>query len=169
MERIANGIDRLNRWVGRLAQYLVLILILVTVYEVVMRRIFGRPTVWGFELSTYLYGVFFMLAFGYTHSMKGHVSIDILEERLSPKARAVLRVACFFVFFVPFVGIVWWQCVKFAATSWSQWEHSWTPWKPPIYPIKTFMPLAFGLLLLQGAADVLRDVQWLLKRGDRGA
>ena len=147
----------------------ILVLVLVTVYEVIMRRVFDRPTVWGFELSTYLYGIFFMLALGYTHSVKGHVAIDIIEERFSPRVRVLLRSLCFFLFFVPFVGVLWWQSVKFAATSWVQWEHSWTPWRPPLYPIKTVLPVAFGLLLLQGVADFLRDVERLMRGKAGGA
>ena len=100
MIRVADWIDRLNRGVGRVARYLVLALVLVTGYEVLMRRVFDRPTVWGFELSTYLYGIFFMLALGYTHSVKGHVAIDIIEERFSPRVRVLLRSLCFFLFFV---------------------------------------------------------------------
>jgi len=169
MKTIADFIDRLNDRVGRFAKYLITILLFVTLFEVVMRRVFGSPTIWGFELSSYLFGLFFMLSLGYTHLQKGHVTIDVFEERLSPSNRAVLRIVTFALFFVPFVGVISWQSVRFAQCSWSQWEHSATTWKPAIYPIKTIMPLAFGLLLLQGFAGLLRDIRRLRKGADDGA
>ena len=36
-------------------------------------------------------------------------------------------------------------------------------WQPPLYPIKTVIPVAVGLVLLQNMAELLRAVLTLLK------
>jgi TRAP-type mannitol/chloroaromatic compound transport system permease small subunit len=38
-----------------------------------------------------------------------------------------------------------------------QWEHSWSAWKPALYPYKTVIPVSLFLLLLQGAANFIRE------------
>ncbi len=38
-----------------------------------------------------------------------------------------------------------------------QLEHSWSAWKPPLYPYKTIIPVSLFLLLLQGAANFIRE------------
>ena len=49
--------------------------------------------------------------------------------------------------------------VSFAAESWAVLEYSnKSMWQPPLYPIKTVIPVAVGLVLLQNIAELLRSV-----------
>jgi TRAP-type mannitol/chloroaromatic compound transport system permease small subunit len=43
-------------------------------------------------------------------------------------------------------------------TSFTQSEGTGTPWNPPIWPVKLAIPIAGALLLLQGIANLLRDL-----------
>jgi len=45
-----------------------------------------------------------------------------------------------------------------------QWEHSWSAWKPPLYPFKTIIPVSLLLLLLQGLANFIRE--WYQLKGE---
>jgi len=158
MRRLARWIDAVNEWVGRATSLLIVVLTVLVCYQVFRRYVLNRPTIWEFETSTYLFGLFFMLGAGYTHLKNGHVAIDILEQRLPPRRRAILSLAGFLILFVPFVAIMTWQSVDFAARSWATDEHSASTWGPPLSPVKTAMPVGFGLLALQGIAQFLKDL-----------
>jgi TRAP-type mannitol/chloroaromatic compound transport system permease small subunit len=65
---------------------LALPLLVVVVYEVVMRYAFNAPTTWGFEATTFLYGVHYMLGLAYCDVYGGHVRVDIFTSRMPQKA-----------------------------------------------------------------------------------
>lgn len=154
---IERSINKLNERVGVMTSYLVLPLVLVVVWEVVMRYVFNAPTSWGFEATTFIYGVHFALGFSYAHLHNGHVSIDVFESKLPHKPRTILRLLTNLIIFLPSVGMLTFASVIYAADSWQNWERASTSWGPPIYPFKTLMAIGFLLLFLQGAAKLIGD------------
>ncbi len=161
MVRLEKGINNLNEYVGTYDAFLILPLILVVVYEVIMRYAFNAPTVWAFEATTLLYGVHYMLGLGFTHKHNGHVAIDVFESRLAQKPRAVLRVITNLIIFIPAIGMLSIWSVLNALTSWQTLEKASSSWAPPIYPFKTLMAIGFVLLFLQGIAKLIGDIRSL--------
>lgn len=161
MQSISRAIDALNEKVGAYSAYLILPLVGVVVYEVFMRYVFDAPTSWAFEMTTFIYGVHFMLALAYAHKYDGHVAIDVFEARMSPRPRTLLRIISNLVIFIPTIGLLAIWSVKYAATSWSQWENASSSWAPAIYPYKTLMAIGFILWFLQGVAKLLQDFRSL--------
>lgn len=164
MQIVANGINGLNQKVGWLTSYMALPLIIVVVYEVMMRYLFNSPTIWAFEATTLIYGSHFILGFGYTHKFDGHVAIDVFEARLPAKPRTWLRIIVNLVVFMPTIGMLSIWSVIYAATSWKNGELASTSWAPPIYPFKTVMAIGFILLLLQGLAKLIEDFRSLSQK-----
>jgi len=158
---VEQSINNINTWTGRLTAYLAIPLILVVFYEVMMRYLFNAPTTWGFEATTFIYGIHFVLGFAYTHQHDGHVSIDIFESRLAERPRTILRIIVNLVLFVPTIGLLAIWSVLYAATSWKNWELASSSWAPPVYPFKTFMAIGFVLLFLQGLAKLIHDFRSL--------
>jgi len=158
---IKRSIDTLNEKVGALTSYLALPLIVVVVWEVVMRYVFNAPTTWGFETTTFIYGVHFVLGFSYTHLHDGHVAIDVFESKLPKKPRLILRLLTNLIIFIPAVGLLAAWSIIYAADSWQNWELASTSWAPPLYPFKTLMAIGFVLLLLQGLAKMIGDFRAL--------
>lgn len=157
MQIISRSIDALNEKIGVYSSYLVLPLVGVVVYEVFMRYVFDAPTSWGFEMTTFLYGVHFMLALAFAHKHDGHVSIDVFESRFPTKVRTKLRIISNLVIFIPTIGLLTIWAIKYAITSWGFWERASSSWAPAIYPYKTLMAIGFVLLLLQGLAKLIQD------------
>jgi TRAP-type mannitol/chloroaromatic compound transport system permease small subunit len=155
------AIDALNEKVGFYTAYLILPLIGVVAYEVLMRYAFDAPTSWGFEMTTFIYGVHFILTLGFAHKHDGHVSIDVFEARLPKKTRTILRIISNLVLFVPTIGMLTIWSVLYAKTSWLGWERASSSWAPPVYPYKTLMALGFFLLFLQGVAKLIQDFRAL--------
>ncbi len=161
MQAISRAIDGLNEKVGVVNAFLILPMVGVVVYEVFMRYVLNAPTSWGFEMTTFIYGVHFVLAFGYTHKHDGHVSIDVFEARLPERTRALLRVVTNLAIFLPTIGLLSVWSVIYASTSWQNWELASTSWAPKVFPYKTLMAVGFILLWLQGLAKLLQDLRSL--------
>lgn len=161
MLKIDSAIDTLNEKFGFYASYLILPLIMVVVWEVIMRYGLNAPTSWAFELTVFLYGAHYCFALAYAHKHDTHVSIDVFEARLSPRPRTMLRIATNLFLFIPAIGLLTYHTCVLAANSWQQWEHASSSWAPPIYPVKTLMALGFILFFLQGVAKLIQDIRSL--------
>lgn len=167
MPAIDRGIDALNEKVGRATALLAIPLIGVVVYEVFMRYVFNAPTLWAFEMTTFIYGVHFVLGASYTLKVDGHVAVDVFEARLRPRWRARLRILTYLVLFLPSVLVMAVGAVIYARDSWANWERNSTSWAPALYPYKTLMAIGFVLLLLQGVSKLVADLR--LARAERPA
>ena len=166
MEKIKsfiNTIDAINDWTGKIFSWLIIPIIAIVVYEVVLRKVFNAPTIWAFELTTILYGVHFMLGAPHTLLHKGHVSVDLIYSRFSPKVQAYIDVVTYILFFFLFNIVLLWMGTKFAWTSIEMLEKSQSPWRPPLYPIKAIIPVTFFLLILQGISKFIRDLTFIIK------
>ena len=166
MRRTLQSIERLNEWIGRICSVTILAITAIVVYEVVLRYVFNSPTIWGFETTTMLYAFYFMIVGGYTLLHSDHVSVDFFYERLSSKGKAVLDIISYIVFFFPFTTVLLIYGYRFARDSWAIREKSWSVFAPPVYPVKTVIPVTALLLLIQGVAIFVRRVAILAGKGD---
>jgi TRAP-type mannitol/chloroaromatic compound transport system permease small subunit len=162
MRKLSQAIDRLNTLIGIACSYSVLLVAGVVLLEVCSRRILGAPTVWSFELFVMLYGFHFMMTVPYGLLVRCHVNVDILYDRFSPRTKAILDLVTFALFFFPFTCGLLWASIPFALQSWAELETSWSVWSPPVYPIKTVIPVAFFLMILQGVSECIK--RWLFIR-----
>jgi TRAP-type mannitol/chloroaromatic compound transport system permease small subunit len=156
-DRFCDAVDRLNLWMGRCWALAIFVVTLAVLYEVVARTAFGTPTLWSNETTIYVSAVAYLIGGGYALLYRRHVRIDLLYDRLSPRTRAKLDLVTF-LFFVIYVGGLVWVGTTMGWTSFTQSEGTGTPWNPPIWPVKLAIPAAAALLLLQGIANLLRDL-----------
>jgi len=161
MLKLERALSALNEKIGFLSSFLILPLVGVVTFEVMMRYGFDAPTTWAFEMTTFLYGMHYMLTLGYAHKYDGHVAIDVFESKLPNKPRTIMRIITNLVIFIPTIGMFSVWSVIYASTSWQGWERASSSWAPPVYPYKTIMAIGFILLLLQGIAKLLHDIRSL--------
>ncbi|MDT8272056.1 MAG: TRAP transporter small permease subunit [Desulfomonilia bacterium] len=156
LQQFLRTIDKTNEWVAKVLSFLIIVIILATIYEVIMRYFFGAPTIWAFEFNYLVYGPYFLLAGAYTLALGKHVNVDILYGKLSARRRAIvdLITAPVFFFFIYTMLVYGW---RFAWNSVLVRETLSSAWGPPVYPIKLCIPLAALLLLLQGISKFVRD------------
>jgi len=164
IEKFIAGVETVNSITGKACSYSILLMMLLVVYEVFTRRILNAPTVWTYEAITMAFGFHFMMVMAYTLMHKSIVSVDLLYNKLGVKNKARLDLLTYAVFFLPFVGGVFFYSLAFAADSWMRLERSWSVFAPPVYPFKAVIPAAFGLLLLQGLAEFLKRI--LILKGE---
>lgn len=155
-------IDRINEWVGKIFAFLLIPLMLIVVFEVLSRRIFGSPSVWTFDVSTQIYAFIFLMAAPYTLLQGRHTSVDIFTSRLNPKTRALIDIFTYLVFFFPFVFIIFIEGFTYAKLSVELLEMQRTAnWEIPLYPLKSAIPVMFFLLFLQGGSIFIKKILFL--------
>ena len=162
MKLVLDIIDSISEFTGRVCRWAVAVLAVIMCYEVFSRYVLGKPTIWSFETSVMVYAFFFMMCASYALLYKSHVAIDFFYERLSKKGQALLDIISTSIFFFPFLLVVLIEGTKFALDSWMLLEKSWSDFAPPLYPIKTVIPVTALLLILQGFAGYYRNIQILL-------
>jgi TRAP-type mannitol/chloroaromatic compound transport system permease small subunit len=157
ISRFCDAVDAVNAWTGLVCGFAIAVVTGVVIWEVVARGMFASPTVWANETTVYLSAVAYLVVGGYALLHRRHVRIDVIYERLAPRTRAKLDLFTF-VFFVLYAGTLVWIGGDMAWASIQQGETTGTPWSPPIWPVKLAIPVAGLLLLLQGTANLLRDL-----------
>jgi len=155
--------DGCSEWSGRIFVWLIIPLAVLVVFEVISRRFLDSPHIWSTEVIDFIYGPHFMLAAAYTLLYKAHVKIDVVYDNFSPRTRGILDIITYMVFFFPFCIIVLYQGVIFAHTSWAMGETSDSAALKVVPLVKTVIPVAMGLLLVQGIATYIRAIIQTIK------
>ena len=159
-------IDSISTGVGKFAGFLILALVFTVLFEVVARYAFNAPQFWSFHMTRWLWGASAILGGVWTMQRRRHIAIDVVPQRLSPRARTILSLVTYTLFFFPLMVAYLWGVTDQAMWSWSHMEvdrGAEAIWVVPIYPIKTLIPIAVFLLLLQGIANCIRDLRFVIK------
>ncbi len=166
MHRFIFLVDSFSAWVGKAFAWCILLLTFGTAYEVFVRYALRDPTSWAFDISYMMYGALFMMGGAYTLSRDGHVRGDVLYRLWPPKIQATIELILYFLFFFPGMLALIIAGADYAAESWSYNYGTGevsinSPANVPISQFKTVLPVAAGLLLLQGIAQVCRCIACL--------
>jgi TRAP-type mannitol/chloroaromatic compound transport system permease small subunit len=157
MQKLLLFIDRMSTWLGHTFAWLIVALTLLITWEVFSRYVLNTPHAWAFDVQMMLYGGLFMMAGAYTLSKNGHVRGDVLYGFFPPRLQAGIDLVLYVLFFIPGVIALTYAGWSFAAESWAINEHSSISADgPPIYPFKSVIPIAGGMLLLQGIVEIVR-------------
>ncbi len=157
LHAVVRALDIPGRWAGKLVAWLIVPMVAVLVYEVISRYALGSPTIWAYDMTYMLYAAIFMLGAAYALGTDSHVRADFLYNILPPRYQALIDATFYVLLFFPAIGIFTWLTYDFALVSWQRQETIPTsPWMPPIYPLKTVMPVTGVLLLVQGVSETLK-------------
>jgi TRAP-type mannitol/chloroaromatic compound transport system permease small subunit len=166
LKKILHGIDKLNDFIGKIDSYLLIIIIVATFYEVVVRYFMKNPTSWSNELCSIIFGIYMMLGGGYVHMKKAHVSMDIFSSRFSARTKAVVGIVTS-VFTFTFLIVLIWKGGQRAIQTIQMNEHSTTVWAPSMIPTRLALPVGCIFFLLQVIAEFIRNIIILVK-GEAG-
>ncbi len=150
-------VDRVTLAISRVAMLLFGIIVVATSYEVVMRYLFGSPTIWANELSLMVAGIGYLFAGVYAMQRRDHIRITPLYDLAPPRLRRLfdlLALLCILTFAVGMV-IGGWQS---AWRSLSNFERFGTAWDPPIPALlKPLILLTTVLIAIQAVSNFLVD------------
>ncbi|NWG02707.1 MAG: TRAP transporter small permease subunit [Syntrophaceae bacterium] len=156
MKIILEVIDSISDWTGKIFSFLIVIITGVILFEIIARYIFGKPTTWAFEISLALYGIYVALLGAYTLVTGGHVNVDILYARFSPRTKAGVSLFSWSIFFLWCGALVWTGWIR----GWESLmirESESTAFGCPIYPVKLSLAVGGFMLFLQGLAGYIRN------------
>lgn len=157
-------IDQFTEKTGLLLAWLCVLMALVTGAVVLLRYGFSFGSIALQESVTYMHGAVFMLGAAFTLKRGGHVRVDIFYRDMSPRARAWTDSIGGIVLLLPFclfVLLISWPLV---AAAWASLEGSPDPGGiQAVFLLKSLIPLLAISLLLQGVAEILRNVLFLLE------
>ena len=153
---LARLIDALTERIGRLVIWLVLVATLISAGNALARYALGESSNAWLEIQWYLFGAMFLLAAGYTLKHHGHVRIDIFYNRLGPRGQAWIDLAGGLLFLMPMAGLLMWLSWPMFMDAWLTHEMSPDAGGLVRWPVKLLLPLGFGLLALQGVAEVIK-------------
>jgi len=156
--RLIRVCDAINERIGRALAWLTLGVVAVTLAVVVMRYGFSFGRIWIQEIAMYLHAAVFMLGAAYTLQHRAHVRVDIFYQRLRPRTRALIDLCGGLAFLLPVACFIGFWSWGYVANSWSRLEGSpETGGLPLVFVLKTFIPAAAALLIVQAAAEIARN------------
>ncbi len=162
--RFVKAIDEVSEKTGAFSAWLVIPLMLVVIYEVVMRHLFNAPTGWGYDTCWMLFAAQFLIGGAFTLLRKGHIRIDIIYGVLSERAKLIYDTLIVIVVILLPMLLLTYAGIIFAAEAWMSGEKlSTTNWFFPAGPSKSLIPVGFFLLSLQCLAEIVRNVRQLKK------
>lgn len=163
--KISRIIDLLNGWVGKAAMLMILLATLISAGNALMRYTFNYSSNAYLEIQWYLFAAVFMLGGGYAFLRNAHVRIDVLNSRLSPRARNWVDVFGIVFFMFPL-------CYMLGTMGWPLFERAWTSGEMSSsagglirWPVFALIPLGFALLALQGVSELIKRLNFLLAGG----
>ena len=159
MENFIKFADTLSTSMGKAFSWCIVILMGGTVYEVVMAYVFNKPTLWNFDFSMQMYGAILMMSGAYCLATEAHVRGDVNYRLFKQRTQAWIDLVLYFIFFFPGVVALAFYGYEYAALAWKIKETSWSsPAQIQIYMVKTMIPAAGTLLIIQGIAEVFRSI-----------
>ncbi len=125
--------------------------------NVVLRYGFGSGSIKMQDLASYAFAVFLILAVPLCHARGGHVRVEVLAERMPARYLPTADAVAWAFFLTPIFGLIIWAGWGDIAFSWQIGEGSTTPGGlGGMYLVKTALPLAAALMIIQGLANLLR-------------
>jgi TRAP-type mannitol/chloroaromatic compound transport system permease small subunit len=155
---LSRVIDSINERLGKVAAWAIVVAILVSAINAIIRRIFGVSSNAWLELQWYLFGAVFMLCAAWTLKANEHIRIDIVSSRLSKRGRDGVDVFGHLFFLLPFVALLLWLSVPYFLNSYRSGEVSSNAGGLLIWPAKGLILLGFISLAFQWLSELIKRV-----------
>jgi len=181
------AIDAMNRFIGRIAMYLIFVLVGVLLWSSISKTLFS-PSYWTLETAQFVMVAYYVLGGPYSIQLGSNVRMDLFYGGWSDKQKAWMD--AFTVFFLMFylgvllygglssfayslgqpynvgtyeffgdlIRTVFTQGFDAAGEKLGHLERSSTAWRPHLWPVKSLLCLGIFLMLLQCLAELFRDL-----------
>ena len=161
----ARAIDALNERIGKASTWLILVVVVISAGNAVVRYVIDWSSNGLLEIQWYLFSAIFLLAAGYVLKRNEHIRIDIITGRFSARTQNWIDVFGFLFFFLPFVVLVMYLSWPVFTLAWNSGETSANPGGLVRWPVRLLLPIGFALLLLQGVAELIKRFAFLSGQG----
>ncbi|WP_299359542.1 TRAP transporter small permease subunit [uncultured Paracoccus sp.] len=154
----SRGVDRMTTLIGRWVSWLILVAILVSAGNAIIRKVWSISSNAWLELQWYLYGAAFLLAAAYTLLENEHIRIDILYGGRTRRTQHWIDLIGHLLFLMPFVILMIWLMVPWLERSIASGERSMNAGGLILWPAKALLLAGFVLLFLQGVSEIIKKI-----------
>lgn len=165
--RVRPILDRVSSGAAFIAGLAVLAMTVMVSFDVLMRYFLNQPQLFVDELASFLLvGIIFWGA-AQTFQKGGHIRVDLITNRLSPKVRRVLRIITLAIGII-FLAIVACETVASSVIAYRQERVS----AVMIYPLwipMLLIPIGLALMMLVMAVSLIREYRHQQQKGIEGA
>ena len=161
---LSRAIDAITERVGRVVYWLVLIVVLISASNAIVRKLFNYSSNAYLEIQWYLFSVIFLFGAGYTLLRNEHVRIDIISGRLSARAQNWIDVVGIVLFLWPMSFVIMWLSWPLFVDSLARHEVSSNAGGLLIWPARLMMPIGFALLIMQSVSELIKRIAFLRGR-----
>lgn len=155
---LSRAIDRLNEFIGKWIGWLILVSILVSAGNAVIRKTFNMSSNAWLELQWYLFGAAFMLAAAYTLKQNEHIRIDIVYGMFSRRTQHWIDLIGHVFFLMPFTLLMVYYFVPYTLRSFRNGEMSTNAGGLIVWPAKAILLVGFTMLAIQGISEIIKKI-----------
>jgi len=155
---MSRAIDRVTSLIGRAMGWLILLAVLISAGNAVVRKVFSTSSNAWLEMQWYLFGAAFMGAAAYTLQQNEHIRIDIFYGTRSRRTQHWIDLFGHVFFLMPFVILMTWMLVPYAWQAWKIGQISTNAGGLLIWPARAILAAGFVLLIAQGLSEIIKKI-----------
>ena len=155
---LSRGIDRVTTLIGRSVAWLILLAVVISATNAIIRKAFSMSSNAWLEAQWYLFGAAFMLASAWTLLENEHIRIDVIYGRWSRRVQHWIDLLGTVLFLMPFTTVMLWLTWPALMGSIRSGEISMNAGGLPLWPARAVLVVGFGMLFAQGLSEIVKKI-----------
>ena len=169
MRSIVRVLDWLSWLFAVLSAMTIVVLVVLMLYDVLMRYAFNAPTTWGNDLNTFLMGGAFVMSIAYALATDAHVRVDLLYNEENRHRLGYVDLIGFLFLVLPIVAWITWGLYGYMVEAIVSGERTGSGgWNPVVWPFRVVLFVGFVILMLQVVAEILKRFAIIIGRPIEG-
>jgi TRAP-type mannitol/chloroaromatic compound transport system permease small subunit len=156
--KVSRGIDAFTRWTGKRLAWLILLAVVVSAINAIVRKTLDISSNSWLELQWVLFSVVFLLCSPWTLLDNEHIRIDIVNNLLPKRARDIIDLIGHVFFLLPLTIVMMITGGPFFRRSFEINEQSGNAGGLPQWPAKSLIIIGFAFLFVQGISEIIKRV-----------
>jgi len=164
LKKAIRTINRISEATGKVGKWTALALVLIGAYDAIARHFFNAPSDWAYDMLCMSGGVMYLLGASYDMRFNAHTRVDLFFNMLKPKPKTIVNLVASLLFFFPLVGMMLYEGIRYSIKAIQVNEVMFTSfWYPPAAPYRIIFSIGMLLLLIQGLANLAKDIVFLTR------
>jgi TRAP-type mannitol/chloroaromatic compound transport system permease small subunit len=156
--KLSRGIDAFTKWTGKRLAWLILLAVVISAVNAILRKTFDISSNSWLELQWVLFSIVFLLCSPWTLLDNEHIRIDIVSNMLSKTTRSVIDIVGHAIFLIPLCIVMIITGGPFFMRSFEVNEQSGNAGGLPQWPAKSLIIVGFAFLLVQGISELIKRI-----------
>jgi TRAP-type mannitol/chloroaromatic compound transport system permease small subunit len=156
--KMSRGIDAFTRWTGKRLAWLILVAVVVSATNAIVRKVLDTSSNSWLELQWVLFSIVFLLCSPWTLLDNEHIRIDIVNNLLPKPVRNVIDIIGHVFFLLPLTIVMIVTGIPFFLRSFEINEQSGNAGGLPQWPAKSLIMIGFAFLLVQGVSELIKRI-----------